>query len=83
LKVIERAAIKLVEKINSLCPNCSMPGFEITNTQKGLPCNQCNFPTQSTLSYIYTCKKCFFIKEEKFPKGKHTEDPMYCYVCNP
>ena len=83
MKVIERAAIKLVEKINSLCPNCSMPGFEITNTQKGLPCNQCNFPTQSTLSYIYTCKKCFFIKEEKFPKGKHTEDPMYCDVCNP
>jgi hypothetical protein len=83
MKVIERAAIKLVEKINSLCPNCSMPGFEITNTQKGLPCNQCNFPTQSTFSYIYTCKKCFFIKEEKFPKGKLTEDPMYCDVCNP
>jgi hypothetical protein len=83
MKVIERAAIILVEKINSLCPSCNTPGFGITDTKKGLPCLQCNFPTRSTLSYIYTCKKCLFTKEEKFPKGKLTEDPMYCDVCNP
>jgi hypothetical protein len=83
MKVIERAAIKLTEKINSRCPSCNTPGFGVTDTKKGLPCQSCNSPTQSTFSYMYTCKKCSFVKEEKFPKGKFTEDPMYCDVCNP
>jgi len=50
---------------------------------KGLPCGQCGFPTKSTLSYVYSCKKCDFEKEEKYPNQKKHEDPMYCDFCNP
>lgn len=83
MKVIEKATLKLVEKINSLCPQCSTPGFGITDHREGLPCSWCGAPTRSILSYIYRCVKCSFTKEEIYPKGKKEEDPMYCDYCNP
>ena len=83
MKVIEKAAKKLVEKINVCCPVCKTPGFGITDAKQGLPCELCNTPTRSILSYVYTCQKCNFQKQEKYPKGKKTEDPMYCDRCNP
>jgi hypothetical protein len=83
MKAIERAAKKLTDKINTLCPNCNTPGFGITDSNPGLPCELCNFPTRSTLSYIYTCQKCNYKKEEKYPNGKQTENPMHCDICNP
>lgn len=83
MRVIEKTAKKLVEKIKNVCPDCQMPGFDITKVVKGLPCGQCGFPTKSTLSYVYSCKKCDFEKEEKYPNQKKHEDPMYCDFCNP
>jgi hypothetical protein len=83
MKIIESAAKKLIKKINSLCPVCNMPGFGITDAKEGLPCELCNFPTRSTISYIYSCQKCSYTKEDKYPKGKQTEDPTYCDYCNP
>ena len=83
LKVIEKLTKKLSDKINKLCSVCKTPGFGITDVKKGLPCRICNFPTRSTLSYIYSCQKCSFSYEEKYPNGKNTEDPMWCDLCNP
>lgn len=83
MKVIEKVAHKLIEKINSICPNCKTPGFGITNAKQGLPCELCNTPTRSTLSYEYTCQKCSFVKVEKFPHGKTKEEATFCDVCNP
>jgi len=83
MKVIEKATKKLIEKIQSCCPACFTPGFGITDATPGLPCDLCHCATRSTLSYIYTCQKCSFTKEDKFPNKKLTEDPMYCDFCNP
>jgi hypothetical protein len=83
MKVIEKATKKLLEKIQSCCPECKTPGFGITDIKKGLPCELCNCPTRSTLSYSYSCQKCTFTKEVKYPNQKLTEDPMYCDFCNP
>ena len=83
MKVIEKATKKLVEKINAICPCCGIPGFGIVDFKPGLPCERCNFPTRSTLSHIYICQKCSFVKEVKFPNNKFAEDPMYCDICNP
>jgi hypothetical protein len=83
MKLIEKAAYKMVDKIKSLCPKCRMPGFGITDRIEGLPCQQCNFPSRSTLSHIYTCQKCTYKEEEKYPNGKQTEEPTYCDFCNP
>ena len=83
MTVIETATIKLANKINTLCQDCNTPGFGITAAKQGLPCELCHFPTRSTLSYIYTCQKCSYSKEEKYPNKKYFEDPTYCDICNP
>jgi hypothetical protein len=83
MSVIENATRKLVKKIKSTCPQCQMPGFGITDAKKGLACNLCGSPTNSTLSYIYVCQHCQFTKEEMYPNIKTTEDPTYCDYCNP
>lgn len=83
MQVIKRAAEKLVQKIKSLCPQCNMPGFGITDATTGLVCSLCGTPTNSVRSYIYVCAHCAFTKEEMYPHGKEKEDPGYCNVCNP
>ncbi len=83
MQVIKRAAEKLVQKIKSLCPQCNMPGFGITDATTGLVCSLCGTPTNSVRSYIYVCAHCAFTKEELYPHGKEKEDPGYCNICNP
>lgn len=83
MTVIETATKKLIQKIQSVCPECNMPGFGITDSKSGLKCDLCGTPTRSILSYIYQCEHCGFSKEEMYPKKKQTEDPMYCDRCNP
>ncbi|MDE3124930.1 MAG: hypothetical protein KGK14_05400 [Bacteroidota bacterium] len=83
MKVIETAAQKLVQKIQSVCSQCQMPGFGVTAVREGLPCSLCGAPTRSTLSYVYVCQHCQFKKEEMYPHKKTTEDPMFCDYCNP
>jgi hypothetical protein len=82
MKVIERAAEKLVEKITSLCPSCSHPGFDIHNVERGLPCMQCQLPTKTIKQFIYKCPSCGF-QLNQAQTEKQYEDPMYCDICNP
>lgn len=83
MKVIQEATRNLVEKINSLCPECNMPGFGVTDTKQGLRCSLCGLPTRSTRSHVYTCTHCAFTNELYYPNGIKAEDPMYCDNCNP
>lgn len=83
MSVIEKTTKKLVQLIASKCPQCKTPGFGITDSKKGLPCELCNMATTSTLSLIYSCKNCNYQKEELHPNGKAFENPMYCNYCNP
>lgn len=83
MNVIEKAVVKLVNKINSRCPNCQHLGFGITNAIPGLPCELCSSPTRSPLSYLYICQKCSYQKEEKYPNKKTIESAQYCDFCNP
>ena len=83
MKVIEAATQKMIVKINSVCPQCSKPGFGITEAKSGLKCSLCGSPTNSTLSYISVCLHCQHRKEEMYPNKKKSEDPMFCDYCNP
>lgn len=83
MRIIEKAAYKLVEKIKNKCPKCETPGFDTTTFNRGLPCGQCNSPTRSLLSVAYTCKKCNYTLDKMYPNDKRSEDPMYCDYCNP
>jgi hypothetical protein len=83
MTVIGKASDKLVEKIKSACPACTMPGFGITNAKKGLKCSLCGSPTNSIISYLYNCQHCGYTKEEMYPNNKTAEDPTFCNYCNP
>lgn len=83
MKVIKKAAKKLIKKIKNTCPECDFPGFDVTEVKKGLPCDLCGNATKSTLSYLYKCPHCSYSKEEMYPNDKQKEDPMYCDFCNP
>lgn len=83
MDIIQKATQKLLKQIQSLCPNCEMPGFTVTKSNRGLKCQNCNSPTNSVLSYVYECKHCNFTEEEKYPNNKMWEDPTYCDNCNP
>jgi hypothetical protein len=83
MKNIEKATYNLIEKINSLCPKCSTPGFDIIQRIPGLPCEWCSAPTTLTKSVIYKCQKCGFRKEKLFPDGKKFANPAQCMYCNP
>lgn len=80
---IEQLTHQLIQKMNSLCPSCSFPGFSIMEVQGGLLCSQCFLPTQSILKEIYRCQKCLHEEEKLYPASKYLEGPMYCDYCNP
>ncbi|BAZ49097.1 hypothetical protein NIES4103_17080 [Nostoc sp. NIES-4103] len=83
MKNIEKATSDLLTKIKTLCPNCSTPGFAITERIQGLPCEICFTPTTLTRSVIYQCKKCGFRQEKLFPNDREFADPGQCMYCNP
>ncbi len=83
MQVIKAATQKLIKKVQTTCPECNMPGLDITDYKNGLPCDLCGQPTGSTLSHIYQCQHCFYNIEKYHPNNKKVEDPMYCDFCNP
>ncbi len=83
MKNIEKATLNLISKIKSVCPQCSTPGFEITQRIQGLPCAICSTPTILIKSVIYQCQKCSFKKERLYPDGIEFADPGQCMYCNP
>jgi hypothetical protein len=78
---IQKATIHLAEKLNSFCPKCQFPGFSITSTLPGLPCENCSLPTRLTKAVIKCCARCNFTSEELIESAY--ADPMYCDNCNP
>ena len=83
MAVIEAAARKLTELIDSRCPECAMPGFTVTEVRRGLPCSACRLPTEGVSRHISVCVHCKASRELRHPGGKTEEDPMYCGFCNP
>jgi hypothetical protein len=83
MKVIQETAQLLIQKLNSLCPSCQLPGFAVTAAEPGLPCSLCGTPSSAALAHLLICSHCQHEEKVLFPHGKKTEDPQYCQVCNP
>lgn len=83
LNVIREATEKLLETIHTLCPLCEGPGFAVSEVVKGLPCSQCNAPTQSVKAAVHFCQHCGHTETVRYPHRKQKEDPMFCDECNP
>ena len=83
MKNITKATEDLVRKLKQLCPNCNFVDFDIVKRLRGLPCELCGLPTQTTRAHLYQCDRCQFQQENIFPDGIQFADPMYCSYCNP
>ncbi|MCU0552596.1 MAG: hypothetical protein MUC48_24965 [Leptolyngbya sp. Prado105] len=81
MKVISQATEDLAKKLNSKCPNCSIPGFSVAQVKRGLPCGWCSMPTELIAGELYRCQTCGF--EQLYPTASQVADPMYCSFCNP
>lgn len=82
MESIKMATLDLIKNCKSVCPKCDTPGFVITDTVKGLPCNHCNLPTDLVKETIHSCQKCNF--RENKPDGDRTQaNPGECQWCNP
>ena len=79
---ILKATKDLARKMNSLCPECDLPGFSITENKKGLPCSYCGVPTNLPVANIWSCIKCGYKKEVEID-NQTTADPSRCNYCNP
>ena len=82
-KIIKEVNLKLIKKAHSVCPECLFPGFGVVGAEVNLLCSSCSMPSRSTSAHIYQCQCCNYISRDLYPKGKKTEDPMYCDFCNP
>ena len=74
---------KLIRVLQSHCPSCQTPGYDVVEAIGGLPCSYCGLKTRSTLQHRYRCRQCKYEELKNFPNGKQREDPMYCDFCNP
>jgi hypothetical protein len=83
MQVIQETAELLLQKLNSLCPSCQLPGFAVTAAEPGLPCSLCGTPSSAALAHLLVCSHCQHQEKVLCPHGKKTEDPQYCQVCNP
>ena len=83
MKVIEKAGLKLMESLNSFCPECKTPGFAISNGIPGLPCADCGEPSRISKDVLWSCVKCSYSEQKARPDGMRTIPASDCEFCNP
>jgi hypothetical protein len=81
MKVIEKAAKQLIQRLKSNCEACGLPGFGLKAWVRGLPCAWCQRPTSLALAEIHACDFCE--KEQRHNVGEPFADPGSCNYCNP
>ena len=82
MDVIRLAAADLAAKLNSFCPACGAPGFQVVERLSGLPCADCGAPTREIRADIHGCLKCAH-RETRARAGVEHADPGRCDYCNP
>ncbi|MBC7428547.1 MAG: hypothetical protein H7336_08050 [Bacteriovorax sp.] len=83
MKFIGSVGKILINKILTLCPGCSSPGFGIVKHLPGLPCRDCGFATNGILFYVLQCPKCGLQEKQKRSDDVFYSEPAECDMCNP
>lgn len=81
MKIIEELAYEMAARLIIPCPSCQTPGWGIIVNIPGLPCKQCQGPTNLIKSKIYGCCQCKH--QEILENQNEMADPGYCTFCNP
>lgn len=83
MKVIEKAGQKLVDVLNSFCPECQTPGFSISRGIPGLPCEECGQPSRISKDVLWSCVNCNYSIQKERPDGVVKISASDCEYCNP
>lgn len=83
MEVIKKAGEKLIHLLQSLCPKCQTPGFSITEAIPGLPCEDCQKPTQVHKALIWKCVKCDYKEQKDRADQVKSANASECDFCNP
>lgn len=78
---IRQAADDLARRLQSLCPECTTPGFWPDNALSGLPCEACGVATSLTRERQARCQRCGHSEAE--PVAARHASQQYCQQCNP
>lgn len=81
LEIIAQATQDLARKLYTLCPVCNTPGFQVMEHIPGLPCDDCDSPTQEAQADIYRCVRCGHQVMMECPEK--TASASRCNFCNP
>ena len=79
-RAISVVADRLASRIRMLCPACAAPGFGLTETILGLPCEWCAAPTALAVARVLGCYRCEYSEREPVAQ---LADPGHCPHCNP
>jgi hypothetical protein len=80
-EAIALAVANLLERLDSFCEHCHRPGFWPDQYETGLPCRDCDYPTNSLRARIARCEGCGL--QQRFEVETPTADPATCPRCNP
>jgi hypothetical protein len=83
MQVIYDLAIKLADRLRTLCPKCYTPGWGQIRQKKGLICACCGLETELIKLEIFGCVKCDYEENKERSDGKKKADPANCQYCNP
>ena len=83
MSMIAELAVKLCRRLLEECPACKAPGWGMVGTERGLPCEYCNFPTDMISSEIHGCVLCDHNEITSRSDGLTFSSAKYCARCNP
>lgn len=81
-RVIARAATRLAERLQRLCPACQTPGWGVGRQEAGAPCVDCGTPTRLMLREYLVCARCD-VEVVQLGESSKGVEPQYCPRCNP
>lgn len=73
----------LTQRLATPCPACGTPGFGLTGTEPGLPCELCGEATDLVRDEIHGCGVCGVRVTRPRADGKTAADAGHCPECNP
>lgn len=80
--VIGQVAIRLADRLLTLCPHCQAPGWGRIRFLRGLPCRCCaTWVADAPRGFILGCAGCG--AEVDQPSGADSVEPGSCPNCNP
>lgn len=81
-QALRKLAFKLVRRLRTTCPACTTVGWGMIDIICGLPCMECETPTQLVKQEVFACVKCAHRLIQDIPNKPHA-DPQFCDYCNP